>query len=159
MTNSVIDRFDRALLEQVQRNNLTPARVLAERVGLSESAVLRRLRRLRAEGIIAADVSIVRPEVLGRPLTVVVLVKLAREGRTQIERFIAAIGQRPEVVNIWYVTGEADFVLVAQVPDMSAYEEFTQDILLADANVESFTTMVAMRDYTPATHASLMRKA
>jgi DNA-binding Lrp family transcriptional regulator len=81
MPNSVtLDRFDRALLEQVQVNNQVPARQLGERVGLSESAVLRRLRRLRREGVIAADVSIVHPSVLGLPLTVHVLVSLEREG-------------------------------------------------------------------------------
>lgn len=56
-----LDDFDRALLAQVQVNNQTPARQLAEKIGLSESAVLRRLRRLRSEGVIAADVSIVSP--------------------------------------------------------------------------------------------------
>ena len=66
MPNSVaLDRFDRALLAQVQVDNQLPARRLAERVGLSESAVLRRLRRLRREGVIVADVSVVHPGVLG----------------------------------------------------------------------------------------------
>lgn len=72
-----IDDFDRALLREVQVDNQVPARVLAERVGLSESAVLRRLRR---DGVIVADVAVVRPAVLGTPLTVHVLVSLEREG-------------------------------------------------------------------------------
>jgi Lrp/AsnC family leucine-responsive transcriptional regulator len=149
MTKAALDRFDHALLEEVRRNNLTPARLLADRVGLSESAVLRRLRRLRAEGIIAADVSIVRPEVLGRPLTVVVLVHLVREGRAQIEQFAVGLRRRPEVIDTWYVTGEADFVIIVQISDMAAYEEFTQDMFLANTNVASFTTMVSMRHFAP----------
>lgn len=56
-----LDVFDRKLLERARRNNLEPARVTAEAVGLSESAVLRRLRRLRAEGVIVADVAVVDP--------------------------------------------------------------------------------------------------
>ena len=112
MPNSVtLDRFDRALLEQVQVNNQVPARRLAERVGLSESAVLRRLRRLRREGVIAADVSIVHPSVLGLPLTVHVLVSLEREGLAELDAFTRKLRARPEVRQAWYVTGEADFVL------------------------------------------------
>ena len=62
MTNFVtLDDFDHKLLMRVRRNNLEPARVTAEAVGLSESAVLRRLRRLRAEGVIAADVAVIDP--------------------------------------------------------------------------------------------------
>ena len=56
-----IDDFDRKLLARVRRNNLEPARVTAEAVGLSESAVLRRLRRLRAEGVIVRDVAVIDP--------------------------------------------------------------------------------------------------
>jgi len=78
LQNFAIDAFDRALLDLVRRNNLTPARYLAEQVGLSESAVLRRLRRLRKTGIISGDVSIVRSASLGRPLTVIVLVSMVR---------------------------------------------------------------------------------
>ena len=73
-----LDSFDHALLEEMQRDNQTPARILAERVGLSQSAVLRRLRRLRAERVITADISIVNPAVLGVPVTIHVLVSLVR---------------------------------------------------------------------------------
>ncbi|HLH51391.1 MAG TPA: AsnC family transcriptional regulator, partial [Roseiarcus sp.] len=71
MPDSALDKFDLALLDLVQRDNLTPARVLAERVGLSESAALRRLRRLRRAKVIVADVSIVQPAALGLPLTII----------------------------------------------------------------------------------------
>lgn len=146
MTETVLDSFDRALLDVVQRNNLTPAREIAKEVGLSESAVLRRLRRLRRAGIIVRDLSVVRPASLGRTLTVIVLVSLVREGLMQIEKFSAVIRARSEVVNTWYVTGEADFVVVLQLKDMSHYELFTHEVFLSDPNVAGFKTMVSMRD-------------
>lgn len=145
MTKTELDRFDHALLGLMQLNNLTPARILAERVGLSESAVLRRLRRLRKSGVIMSDVSIVQPASLGRPLTLIVFLSLAREQLSQIEKFIKALKRRPEVVSAWYVTGETDFVLLLQLANMAEYETFTQDVFLSDPNIGRFTTLVSMR--------------
>ena len=146
MAQTVIDDFDRALLELVQENNLTPARQLAEKVGLSESAVLRRLRRLRKTGVIAKDVSIVRQSALGRPLTLIVLVSLNLESRSQVDAFVKRLTKRPETVNGWYVTGETDFVLLLHVQDMDEYVAFTEEVFLPDPHIKRFTTLVTMRE-------------
>jgi Lrp/AsnC family transcriptional regulator, leucine-responsive regulatory protein len=143
---SVIDDFDRALLDLVQRNNRTPARVLAERVGLSESAVLRRLRRLRREKIIAADVSIVRPAAIGLTLTIIALVSLERENGGVLDDFARRARARAEVRQCWYVTGESDLALVLQLESMASYEAFTRDMFIENPNVRSFKTLVAMRE-------------
>jgi Lrp/AsnC family transcriptional regulator, leucine-responsive regulatory protein len=142
LMKTVLDRFDHALLDLVRRDNLTPARILAEKVGLSESAILRRLRKT---GVIVRDVSIVQAASLGRPLTLIVLVSLAREGLAQIEKFTKALRKRPEVVSTWYVTGETDFVLLLQLADMAEYEGLTRDVFLSEPNVSRFTTFVSMR--------------
>lgn len=140
-----LDRFDRALLAEVQADNLTPARILAERVGLSESAVLRRLRRLRQEGVIVADVAVVDPAVLGTPLCLHVLVSLERETSNRLDAFVRSLRARPEVRAAWYVTGEADFVLELRLPGMAEYEAFTRAVFHDDPNVRAFRTLVAMR--------------
>ncbi|WP_291667697.1 Lrp/AsnC family transcriptional regulator [Bosea sp. (in: a-proteobacteria)] len=126
-----IDRFDRALLEEMQRDNQTPARILAERVGLSQSAVLRRLRRLRADKVITADISIVSPAVLGVPVT---------------DAFARKLSSRPEIRQASYVTGGADFVLQLQVESMEAYAAFAREVFHDDPNVSTFYTYVAMRE-------------
>ncbi len=142
-----LDHLDVALLDLVQRDNQLPARALAERVGgLSESAALRRLRRLRRDGIIAADVAVVRPAAVGLALTVVALVSLERESAQALDLFARRVRARPEVRQCWYVTGEADWVLVLRLPDMEAYEALTRELFLADANVRGFRTLVAMRE-------------
>lgn len=140
-----LDQFDRALLDEMQRDNQTPARVLAERVGLSQSAVLRRLRRLRAEKIITADVSIVNPAVLGVPVTIHVLVSLVR-GSQLADEFARKLGGRPEIRQASYVTGGADFVLHLQMESMEAYAVFAREVFHEDPNVASFYTYVAMRE-------------
>jgi DNA-binding Lrp family transcriptional regulator len=145
-TETVLDHFDRALLDLVQRDNQTPARLLAEKIGLSESATLRRLRRLRREKIIAADVSIVRPEAVGLPLTIVALVSMERESATLLDAFARRVRERPEVRQCWYVTGDADWALVLQLASMASYEQFTREMFLTDSNVRAFRTLVVMRD-------------
>lgn len=143
---AALDRFDHALLALVQQDNQTPARLLAEQVGLSESAVLRRLRRLRREGVIIADKAMVRPAALGLPLTLHVLVSLERESAAELDAFIRKTRSRPEVRQAWYVTGEADFVLLLQLPDMEAYDRFARQVFHDDPNVKAFRTIVAMRE-------------
>ncbi len=141
-----LDRFDHALLDRLRRNNQTPARVLAEQVGLSESAVLRRVRRLRRSGVILADVSVVHPAVLGTPLTIHVLVSLEREGTAALDAFERKLRERREVQGAWYVTGEADFVLLLRVSSMEAYEGFARAVFHDDPNVRAFRTLVTLHD-------------
>lgn len=146
MENADLDRFDRALLERLRVNNQTPARILAEQVGLSESAVLRRLRNLRKTGVIIADVSVVHPAVLGTPLTIHVLVSLEREGTRELDAFERKLRARSEVQGAWYVTGEADFVLLLRVGSMEAYERFTREVFHDDPNVRAFRTIITLRE-------------
>ncbi len=141
-----LDRFDRALLDLIQRDNQTPARLLGERVGLSESAVLRRLRRLRQDGFVAADVAVLRPAAVGLPLTVHVLVTLEREGAAALDAFTRRIRARREVRRCWYVTGEADFILILQLPGMEAYDAFTRTVFHDDPNVKSYRSFITMRE-------------
>ena len=144
--SAALDRFDRALLDLVARDNLTPARSLAAKVGLSESAVLRRLRRLRADGVITADVAIVRPAALGLALTMHVLVQMERENSTVLDAFARKMLRRPEVHGAWYVTGDSDFVLLVRVADMAAYERFSRATLNDDSNVRAFRTLITIRE-------------
>lgn len=145
----ILDEFDRRLLDLVRRNNLTPARVLAEKVGLSESAVSRRLRRLRDEKIIIADVAVVDRGRLEKALTMHVLVEMEREGTAVIDALMRKLQARPEVHGMWYTTGHVDFILYVVVPDMQAYDTFTRDALNDDARVRNFTTLLTIREVMP----------
>lgn len=81
------DRIDARILETVQKNNRLTSEVLGEMAGLSATACQRRLKRLRSEGIIEADVSIVSPKAVGRPLQMLVLVSLERERADIVDSF------------------------------------------------------------------------
>ena len=82
MTNFVkLDSFDRKLIARARADNLEPARITAEAVGLSESAVLRRMRRLRSEGVIVRDMAVVDPARIAPHIVIHVLVKMMSQDR------------------------------------------------------------------------------
>lgn len=140
----VPDSFDRAILKLLQQDNRMPQRLIAERVGLSAPAVQRRIQRLEASGVVSANVAIVDPAALGRPLTILVEVELVSERSDDIDAFKRRFLDAPEVQQCYYVTGEVDFMLVVTVPTMADYEGMTRRLFFADANVRKFRTFVAM---------------
>ena len=144
-----LDDFDHRLLDLVRRNNLTPARVLAQKVGLSESAVSRRLRRLREEKVIVADVAVVDRGRLEKALTMHVLVEMEREGTRVLDALSQKLKARPEVHGLWNVTGDIDLIVYVVVPDMEAYDAFTRQALSDDDRVRNFTTLLTIREVLP----------
>jgi DNA-binding Lrp family transcriptional regulator len=141
-----LDQFDQRILAIVRRNTLEPARIIAQAVGLSESAVLRRLRRLRASGVIMADVALIDPARLAPSITIHVLVELNQSGLRREQAFAAKLERRPEVIGAWNVTGRTDFLLTVTVPSIEAYQRFSDEILASDDNVRGFETLVSLRE-------------
>lgn len=141
-----LDAFDHSLLARVRRNNLEPARITAEAVGLSESAVLRRLRRLRAEGVIVADVAVVDPARVDPRIVLHVLVEMSTQERQHTDAFKAAMVRSPEIQACWDVTGETDFLLTVSVRSMAEYEVFCQRELSSAAHVRAFKSMITIRE-------------
>lgn len=139
-----LDEIDLKLLQAVQTNNRLTSDELAELANLSPTACQRRMKRLRATGVIEGDVSIVSPKAVGRPFSMLVLVSLERERADIIDRFKAAIRATAEVMIGYYVTGDADFVLVVTARDMEDYEQFTRRFFYENADIKSFKTIVVM---------------
>ncbi len=139
-----MDSIDAALLAILQQDNLLTAAELAEQVALSPTAIQRRIKRLRANGTIEGNVAIVSPKAAGRPISMLVLVTLERERADIIDRFKQAIRKTPEVMNGFYVTGDADFVLLVTAKDMTEYEAFTRRFFYENPDIKGFKTMVVM---------------
>ena len=139
-----VDRTDRRILDIVQRNNLLPHREIAAQVGLSTPAVTRRLQRLRRCGLIREDVSVLDAAALGRPLTVIAEVSLGSERLADIDALRESFRGCPQVQHCYYVTGDADFILILNVADMAEYEELTRRLFFGSGNVKRFTTAVSM---------------
>ncbi|HET7844195.1 MAG TPA: Lrp/AsnC family transcriptional regulator [Xanthomonadales bacterium] len=143
--NAGLDALDRRLLALWQRDTRRSAESLGEEIGLSGAAVHRRLKRLRDDGVIAAEVALLDPAAVGAGQACVVAVDVEREGLIELERFERRMLALPQVQQCWYVTGQSDFVLVVVTPDVASYEAFTREHLLSDANVKSFTTHVVLK--------------
>lgn len=140
-----MDPFDRALLDALQTNNRQTAEQLSAQVGLSPDACRKRLSKLRQSGMIEAEVAVLNPEKLGRGLTLVVEVTLRSESPSEIDAFQTRMLQAPEVMQCFYVTGEADFVLTLTAEDMADYEGFTRRHFFDEANIAKFRTNVVMK--------------
>jgi Lrp/AsnC family leucine-responsive transcriptional regulator len=139
-----LDQTDRRILDVLQKHNQIGMDRLGAMVGLSTSAAQRRVKRLRATGIIAADVSVVDPGALGRQMTFIVAVTLERESATVFATFKRRMRKAPEVQQCYYVTGEGDFVLIVTASDMAEYEAITSRLFLGDVNVKRYRTSVVM---------------
>lgn len=140
-----LDDFDHRLLELVRADNQQPARLLADKVGLSVSAVLRRLRRLRADRVIVADIAVVHPALTGSAITMHVLVRMKEPGVRSLDAFARRLARHREVAAAWEVTGDDDFVLKVQIGSMAEYDAFTREVLSEDEGVLSFKTLIAIR--------------
>ncbi|WP_272951474.1 Lrp/AsnC family transcriptional regulator [Sinorhizobium meliloti] len=138
------DQIDARIMELVQENNRLTSDVIGERVGLSATACQRRLKRLRSDGIIEADVSIVSAKAVGRPIQMLVLVTLERERIDIIDKFKKEIKSSAEIATGFYITGDADFLLYITARSMEDYEQYTRRFFYDNPNIKSVKTMVVV---------------
>lgn len=143
--NKKIDPLDLKLLACVQADNQLTADVLAERVGLSASAVARRLRQLRASRAIAGDVAIVAEQAVGRPLSAIVHVQLERHALTEVASFKRQLATCENVQFCLEISGAFDILLLVVVADMEAFNLFADDMLAGQRAVRRYETSFVKR--------------
>lgn len=141
----IIDRIDRKILIALQRNNRIANLELAELVGLSPPACLKRVKRLREEEVIVGDVSIINPELAGNTMTLIVSVEMERDRADIYQVFRKSILNAPEVTQCYQISGSYDFMLVVTVKDIQGYEYFVERVLHKDLNIRKFHTSVSLR--------------
>ena len=139
-----LDRFDRKLLSIVQKDAELTSTELGERVGLSPSAVQRRLKRLRADGVITSYVAVVDPAKIGHPSFFVVGLEVDRERSEILARLRAWLAAEDAVQQVFYVTGSWDFVIIVTADNVQAYDALVTRLLADNPNVRRFTTNVAL---------------
>ena len=145
MTNDAsLDEFDREILRRVQIDARATAEVIGGDIGLSAAAVQRRLKRLRQDGVIVAEVAVVDPAAVGQAMTFIVGVELERERADMLDVFRRAARADPNVQQCYYVTGIADFILIVTARDMADFEAVTRRLLFDNPNIRRFTTSVVM---------------
>lgn len=119
-----LDRYDRSILEVLQEHGRISNQELADRIGLSPSPCLRRVKALEEAGVILGYRALVDSRALGLTLTALVFISMDRHTPDRFANFEARIGELPEVLECLLITGQdADYQLKVVVRDMDAYQE------------------------------------
>jgi DNA-binding Lrp family transcriptional regulator len=139
-----LDELDRKILALVQQDTRRAAEAIGAEIGLSASAVQRRIARLREEAVITAEVAIVDPKSVGRSLTLIVDIEVERERPELMAVLKRWIAGEPAIQEAWYVTGDGDFVLIVTARDVEDYDALMQKLVSENSNVRRFRTRVAL---------------
>ena len=144
MQKKELNRIDRNILRELQRDGRMAYSELARRVGLTTTPCIERVRRLEREGYISGYSAVLDPVALGSSLLVFVQMRLARKSKDTFEQFKRAAVMLPEVQECYLVSGNFDYLIKARVADMAAYREFLGETLLGLPDVQESTSYMVM---------------
>jgi Lrp/AsnC family transcriptional regulator, leucine-responsive regulatory protein len=140
-----LDELDLRLLNELQKDNKIPMAELSQRVHSSPATCQRRIKRLREEGVIIADASVVDPVAIGLGMTLIVEVVIERERADLIDSFKRKVLECDQITHCYYVTGDADFVLLLHVSNIEEYDSIVTRIFHDNKNIKQFKTLVSIR--------------
>jgi Lrp/AsnC family leucine-responsive transcriptional regulator len=140
-----LDEFDIKILDIVQHNNRLSTEAIAEKICLSPSAVQRRLNRLRKTGVIEAERAVISSEAVGQNLTLIVEVTLSDEQSDSVNKFKQLMLDAPQVMQCYYVTGAADFIIIMTSETMQDYEAFARQLFLESPYIKRYQTSVVVQ--------------
>ncbi|MEQ8778531.1 MAG: Lrp/AsnC family transcriptional regulator [Roseibium album] len=142
--HSDLSSVDRTILSIMQRDSNSRMESIAEEAGASIATVQRRLRHFRQANIIQREIAVVDPETVGQGMTFLILVELERERIDILDTFRRKVTSEQQVQQCYYITGDADFALIALAKDMNEYQKLIQRLFFDDTNVKRFRTSVVM---------------
>lgn len=140
-----LDEIDRRILVELQRDGRLTNHDLAGRIGVSASPCWRRVRALEEAGVIKGYAALVDPGALGLNVSVFTQVSLERQEKKALQVFEAAVGEWPEIMECYLMTGDADYLLRVVVPDLAAYERFLMARLTRIRGIASIKSSFALR--------------
>ncbi|AJD39962.1 Lrp/AsnC family transcriptional regulator [Rhizobium sp. SEMIA 4085] len=144
MAQKIADETDRRILKELTADARITNNELAERVGLSASACLRRLRRLEETGVIKGYTALVDPTAEGWTMTAIAAVRLSRQHEDEIEMFETAVRSWDEVLECHLVTGSRDYVLKVMSAGLDQYERFIKEKIARLKCVDTIETSFVM---------------
>jgi len=139
----MMDEIDRSLLEILQHDATLSIAQMAERVGLSATPCWKRIQKLEAQGVIARRVAIVDPDRVGVGLSVLVSIEAGEHTPEWLARFSAGVAAMKEVMEVYRMAGDVDYVLRVAVADMAEYDGFYKR-LIALVPMKNVTSRFAM---------------
>lgn len=137
-----LDKTDRLLLNLLQKNNRLSAETLADRVGSSRSSVQRRIKRLRDDGVIEADLSVLSSKILNNRVQAIVDVKLESVRGELLDKFRQSMLELDVVQQCYYVTGEVDFIVILCLDNMQEYDQITRKYFADAPNIRRYHSSI-----------------
>ena len=126
---SDIDQTDRRILHNLQQNSDESLETLGERIGLSRNACWRRIKALEAQGIIRSRVALLDAEKMDLGLSVFIQIRTNQHEREWLKTFSAATQSLPEILGVYRMTGDLDYLVRARVRDVAAYDRLYQKLV------------------------------
>lgn len=142
----MLERKDRLILRELQRDSRLTMQQLADKVGMSSSACWRRVRSLEDAGVIDRYAAILDTKKAGFTLSSMTLVTLARHEQKHVDNFIKEVMRHPEVLECFATSGEADFHLRVVVEDMDAYNSFLDDFIFRLPGVSQVRSDIVLKE-------------
>ncbi|MCB8876481.1 Lrp/AsnC family transcriptional regulator [Acidisoma silvae] len=139
-----LDSFDCKILNILQEDCQLKAEQIAEQVSLSTSAVQRRIKRLRQDKIITAEIAVVDRKAAGKLMTFVVGLEIERENYTALARFRVWAEKQTEIQQAYYVTGSVDVILIIVAEDVEAFDAVSARIMAHNPQVRRMNTNVVL---------------
>ena len=139
------DLIDRKIIDCLQADGRMTNQELSDRIGLSPSPCLRRVRQLEANGTINRYVALIDPQALGLSVTAFVRVRLDQQDDGHLAEFENAVAEFPEVMECYLMTGESDYQLRILVSTLSQFEDFLRNRLTRVKGVANVTSSFALR--------------
>ena len=140
-----MDQTDAQIIRILQRDSRLSNAQLADQLNLSASACWRRVKALEEAGVIERYAAIVNPGAMGIAFEAIVQVHLRRHDTEALDRFMAAVQHRAEVIECYATTGQADYHLRVLCRDIEAYNAFLEQFLFMQEAVQSAQTNVVLR--------------
>lgn len=139
-----LDSFDTKILNLIQRNNRLLAEEIASQVGLSASAVQRRLKKMRMEGVIQQEIAIVDPHYAPQIMTFIAGLEIERDNYVALSLFKNWCAGRDDIQQVYYVTGTYDLMVVVTAVNAAAYDRFSQELMEKVPQIRRITTHVVI---------------
>ena len=141
-----IDHFDRKILGIIQIDCQMKAEAIGDLVGLSASAVQRRLKRMRESGIITAEIALVERKAAGNPMTFIAGMEIERENYDALSKFRLWLTKQEHIQQVYYVTGSVDLVAIITARDVEQYDEITANLMSENPQIKRIHTNVVLKD-------------
>ena len=142
-----MDRIDRKILSILQQDASIANNDLAGRVALAPSSCLRRVRRMKADGIITRTIVLTDPKKIGRALKAIITVRLADHGKAARRDWLGDLDKEDAVSQVYSVSGETDFVIVLNLTDMDEFQCLSERLFSDNKNVTQYTTLFALEQH------------